>query len=377
VIQVLPDADAEDVWRDHDLLAEEVLPDGTTYRTRAGNGTDQNTMIQQLRADTRVVAVEPNGKVKSPTFSQSAMAFNEGEMTPGEFYDQSLATRLELSLAHTGSRGVGVKVAILDTGVNREHPALAGRILAASHDFIDGDANPADLPAGLDSDGDGVTDEAVGHGTAVAGLVALVAPSADLLVLRVLDADGQGKAYAVASALEYAAGQGVRVANLSLQLTEPSLVLDRAIAYARARGVILVTAAGNVPGVVTPQYPASDPRVWAIGSVSRLNQASSFSSRFAGVVLSAPGEDLLSPGWDGGYYVWTGTSMAAPLVAGSVALILAQNGLMAEAQVLARLQQTASTVIGTTFGTGAGIVNPGAAVGTIETGPDTVRELLR
>lgn len=366
VVQVRPDANPDAVWQDHDLVAEEVLPDGVTFRTRPIGGGSLGDLMEELRVDYRVAHVEPNGPVTTPTLPQSAMAFNEGFLVPGEFFDQALAVRLNLDAAHTACKGAGIKVAILDTGVDRDHPALARRILPESYDFVDRDADPSDRPDWFDNDADGEMDEAAGHGTHVAGLVSLVAPSAGLLALRVLDSDGQGNSYAVASAIEYAVDQGARVVNLSIRLDGTSVGVDRAITYARERGVILITAAGNGAGTVVPDYPASDPRVWAIAAVDRFNQPTGFTSRFPGVVLSAPGENLLSAFWDGGYAVWSGTSMAAPLVAGTAALLLAGDGALTGAQVLARLQASASGLFGDATGMGPGVLDPGAALGTAE-----------
>lgn len=365
VVQILPGVNPGAIWSAYNLTVEEVLPDGVTYRARLAGGGNVEGTVQLLQTDPRVASAETNGEVNAPTFQQSALAFNEGDLVPGDVYDQSMTTRLGLRLAHTGSRGRGIRVAILDTGADCDHPALARHILPESYDFVDADSDPSEAPCNLDSDGDGLLDEALGHGSAVAGLVAIVAPAADLLILRVLDSDGRGKAYTVARAIEYAADHGARVVNLSISVNRKVMSLDAAIRYARDKGVILVTSAGNVPGIVTPQYPASDARVWPVGSVDKESFVSSFSSLFPQVVLSAPGENLLSTSWNGGYSVWTGTSMAAPLVAGSAALVLRQRDGASQAQVLTRLQQTAGNIIGCGYGAGAGIVNPGRAVGSV------------
>jgi subtilisin family serine protease len=265
-------------------------------------------------------------------------------------------------VAHTGARGYGIRVAILDTGIDMDHPVLASRILPGSRDFLDNDNDPSDVPDGIDNDGDGYIDEATGHGTHVAGLVVLVAPSARILALRVLDSDGIGNVYSVAAAIEYAVTRGARIINLSIGLTAPSAVVDQAIQYAYGQGVILVTAAGNRPNGPN-DFPAISPSVWAIAAVDAGDMPASFSSAFPAVVLSAPGVNLESTYWNGGYAVWSGTSMAAPLVSGAAALVLSRNPSLKRQEVKEWLQSSARPFMTSTYGMGAGILNPGAAVG--------------
>ena len=107
---------------------------------------------------------------------------------------QRAAAALRLVAAQGLSRGRGVQVAVIDTGVAAGHPVFAGRV-RSGWDFVDNDGNAEDSRTGVDSNGDGVPDEAAGHGTFVAGTIALVAPEARLVAYRALDSDGQGTTY--------------------------------------------------------------------------------------------------------------------------------------------------------------------------------------
>ena len=127
----------------------------------------------------------------------------------GPFRTQPLTQRLLLDAVHLISRGAGSTVAVLDTGVQLDHPALAGR-LAAGYDFLDDDADPTEVRQHLDGNGNGVVDEAFGHGTFVAGMVPLVAPDARIMPMRVLDSDGAGSVFLVAQAIVEAIDLGVR-----------------------------------------------------------------------------------------------------------------------------------------------------------------------
>jgi subtilisin family serine protease len=352
------------VWADYGFVEQDVLPDGHTYLVQIPEGRSLQDVLLQIQADFRIDGAEVNMPVGVPVLRQSSMSFNEGQVQPGDFFDQTLSLRLGLSEAHKVSKGHGVKVAILDTGADLDHSILQGAISSDSYDFVDRDNDPSDRPDGVDNDADGNVDEALGHGSHVAGLVALVAPRAELQILRILNSDGAGTAYVAASAIEFAVNTGADIINMSFGLSSPSAAVERAIHYAQSRGVAVVQAAGNLSpnGAIT--YPASDPRVWAIAAVDAYDQPASFSSRFEGVVLSAPGENILSTYWNGGYAVWSGTSIAAPIVSGTAALLWARYPFLVHAQVRAVLQSTASPILGGPDGMGAGRVNPRAAVGT-------------
>lgn len=243
---------------------------------------------------------------------------------PALWSNQQAATALRLDDAHRVSQGDGVRVAVIDTGVDATHPALAGKV-RSGWDFIDDDATTGDPRTGVDSNGDGVPDEAAGHGTFVAGTVALVAPHARLLAYRVLDSDGLGTTYDAAEAVTAATDAGAKVINLSFGTPGgvPSRVLTDAIGYARSRGAVVVGAAGNT-GNATPTYPAVLPSVLSVSALAAdEDNLASFSSRGGWVKVAAPGEAIVGPVPGGGFARWSGTSVAAPFVSGQAALVLA------------------------------------------------------
>ena len=148
----------------------------------------------------------------------------------------------------------------------------------------------------MDSNGDGVPDEAAGHGTFVAGTIALVAPDARLVAYRVLDSDGQGTTYDAAQAITTAADAGAKVIDLSFGTPDgvPSRVLDDAIDYARTRGAVVVAAAGNY-GDADETYPAARPGVLSVGALAApdAEQLAAFSSRGSWVKVAAPGVGIV------------------------------------------------------------------------------------
>lgn len=240
-----------------------------------------------------------------------------------EWLTQPVSTYLDLDAAHEISTGTGSVVAVLDTGADPRHPALAGH-LTAGYDYVDDDdEDPSDDAQGLDTSLNGVADEAHGHGTFVAGTVALVAPDASIMPMRVLDSDGNGNMFVLAQAITDAVDAGADVINLSLgsSTKNSSKLLDDVIKDAKKRDVVVVAAAGN-SGRKDREYPAQNKEVLGVASSSGDGTVlSEFSNWGDWVAVASPAERVLGPMPGGRYAWWAGTSVAAPQVSGQVALL--------------------------------------------------------
>lgn len=222
------------------------------------------------------------------------------------------------------AQGRGVTVAVLDTGVDLSHPALRGHLAPerAWRDFVDGDARPQDEAGGA----------GYGHGTAVAGLLVQVAPEATLLPIRVLRPDGSGDLSALVQGIAWALAQGADILHLSLGSDEDALALRTLLAYAAARGTLVVASAGNGASARVT-YPAAygtapgalGARLVSVGSVDGGDRLSAFSNYGAGLELYAPGERLHTLAPAAQTLAATGTSFAAPLVSGALALALGET----------------------------------------------------
>ncbi|MBC7814484.1 MAG: S8 family serine peptidase, partial [Burkholderiales bacterium] len=212
-----------------------------------------------------------------------------------------------------------IRIAVIDSGVCADHPDLAGRIVAG-WDFVQGDDTPQDE---------------FGHGCNIAGVIAAnmnddigiagVAPNAQIMPLRILDAHGIGRYSDVAAAVVYAADHDAQIINLSVGGVNASDMLEDAIDYAIGKGITVIAAAGNA-GTEQVLYPAAYAPVIAVGSIGRDLQRSSFSNYGAGVDVYAPGSDILTTTRSGGYGSVSGTSFAAPHVAAAAALEIARGG---------------------------------------------------
>ncbi len=344
------------------------------YRLKVVGAADTNATIDALVLEPTVLHAEPNALHHSPE-ARKTVAWAIGNA--GAYTVQWAPQAMRLPEAHTMSTGAGVRVAVLDSGVDASHPALAGRLLPG-FDFVDYDNDTAEVGAVA-------THVSFGHGTHVAGLVALSAPSAKIMPLRVLDANGTGNAWVLAEALLHAVdpdhnpatNDGAHVINLSLGSTRRTEILDTigrlatcaipAVALLptdeladagyngdRDRcnafsGAVVVAAAGNDGTDTLRQYPASEGfyGLLAVGASNANGRLAAFSNFGTKVDVAAPGEGITSAVPGGGYGTWSGTSMAAPLAAGAAALLRSSEPNLSPRDIARRLTRVGTNLCGT------------------------------
>lgn len=328
---------------------------------------DQSVLVLtgRLQLDPRIQTAEPNGWIETAEARQQSFAFDDGFGSPGTYAAQEAAGAIGLETAHVVSTGSGVTIAILDTGIDPTHPALRQHFISG-RDFVDGDASPFEAMNGLDDDGDGRIDESYGHGTHVAGILALTAPDARLLVIRVLDADGRGDVANVAAGIRYAVAQGVRVINLSLGMLNRSDAVQAALEEAESRGITVVASAGNWGAENPQEFPASSSHARAVAAVDASAKPATFTSFGEAVAISAPGVGIRSTYPGNRYRLWSGTSMSTPFVAGTVALLLQVHPSWNTDQVMDRIGTTCRPIHGATLAQqdklGEGALDAGAAL---------------
>lgn len=317
-----------------------------------GRDASAEAAALQARADVRYA--EPNALQEAPEGTRNSFWLIGGDT--GTYGSQWAPQALRLADAQAAAgQGAGVRVAVLDTGVELTHPLLAPRLARRSdgsvlgRDFVDDDEDA--------SEEGGRSDVGWGHGTHVAGLVALAAPAARLMPLRVLDRSGRGNAWVLAEALAWAVDpdgnpatdDGAHLINLSLGTTQPTRLLSAVVALAscelgddddedfadagfdddRARcalghGAAVLSAAGNDGSAELRIYPAAEQvkGTRAVAATDEADALAAFSNWGGWITLAAPGEAIVSTVPGGGWGTWSGTSMAAPLATGVAALVL-------------------------------------------------------
>jgi type VII secretion-associated serine protease mycosin len=273
--------------------------------------------------------------------------------------------RVVLDQLWQDTKGKGVKVAVIDTGVDAVNSQL-GSAVVGGKDF-------------LSKGGNGKTDE-VGHGTKVAGIIAArksaesgfigLAPEATIIPIRQNDDQGSGNVGTMMQAIKYAADAGADVINIS-QDTASTMnatvhtAFRAAVEYAQSKDALIVAAAGNdgADGKVKETYPAAYPGVLAVAASDRNNARAPFSQSGSFVGVAAPGIDMVSTVPAGGHCVDQGTSFAAPYVSGVAALIRAKHPDWSYRQVITQIEQTADrTKADRDDFVGWGVVDPAAAL---------------
>lgn len=249
--------------------------------------------------------------------------------------------RIDADLAWSMTTGDPIKIAVIDTGIELSHPDLKNNIKGGYNAI-----NP--LKSANDDNG---------HGTHVAGIIAAennsigvigAGPQIDLYAVKVLNRNGFGYLSDVIEGIDWSIVNGIQVINMSLGTTSDIQSFHDAIARANAAGIIQVAAAGN--DGLAANYPAAYPEAIAVSATDSANTITSWSSRGAEVDLAAPGLNIYSTYKGQTYKTLSGTSMAAPHVTGSAALLLTQtvkcdtniDGICSPAEVQSRLQATAT-----------------------------------
>jgi subtilisin family serine protease len=314
--------------------------------------------VSRLAARGEVVRIDVDAKVhalpKPPWAGGGKPKAQPSEVLPWG------VDRIDAEYAWAASTGLGVNVAVIDTGIDRDHPDLADNI-AGGVNYV-GTARWKPVNPNKWDDGNG-------HGTHVAGIIAAldndigvvgVAPEASLYAVRVLGNSGSGYVSDVVAGLEWAILNDMDICNMSLGTNTSVQSLREACDAAAAYGLLLVAAAGNDGGAV--DYPAAYSSVIAVAAVDNSDTRPSWSSYGPSVELAAPGVDVYSTWKGGGYKTIGGTSMAAPHVAGTLALNLSAD-LCASADDL--------PPAGVDDYTGCGLVDAGeAATGIPDNGDD-------
>ncbi|MBI4669423.1 MAG: S8 family peptidase [Elusimicrobia bacterium] len=256
--------------------------------------------------------------------------------------------RVNASAAWPVTQGAGVKVAIVDTGIDPEHPELKANI-KGGHNAIDKDQPWADDHF---------------HGTHVAGITAAVlngegvvgvAPQAELYAVKVLSKDGSGSIFGIIGGIMWCIENGMDVINMSLGADQGNFMFEYAIQAAYNAGIVVVAAAGNSGGAVG--FPAAYKEAIAVSALDEKDNIASFSSRGPEVDFIAPGVKIPSTVTGGGIAAYSGTSMATPHVTGLAALAVSRGARGQEA-VMAALGAAAEQLPNLSPSEqGAGVVN--------------------
>jgi subtilisin family serine protease len=323
----------------------------SSFRVRIDEAADVEAAAAQLQQAPEVEAAEPN-------------RFREAVTTQPndpDFAQEWGLTKIRAPEAWDIQKGdPAVVVAVIDTGIDLDHPDLIGN-LVAGRDLVD-ITGPA--KAGWHFEGDintpdDIPEDEVGHGTHVAGTIAAmtdnslgvagVSWTSKLMPVRVLarivrDSDGRvsgvGTAVDIAAGIVWAVDHGARIINMSLGGYADTFVERSAVIYAIAHNVLVVAAMGN-DNTSQPSFPAAYPGVIAVGAIGQDDKRAAFSNTGSHIAVVAPGVGVHSTFMGGGFSDLSGTSMATPHVAGVAALLSSAKGSLTAVEMATALRATA------------------------------------
>lgn len=306
-------ATLDSISDEFDLVWIDYIPAiGAHLLAPQGTSADIEQLASDITIRLGVTYCEPNYILNSPEAVQQSQPFVD-MVGIGNFESQEASVTVSLESAHLSFTGNAISVAVLDGGINFDHPLLAG-VVFSGFDFVDNDSLAFDEAGGLNS----------GHGTFVAGITHLAAPDARILGYRVLDIDGSGNGFDIAKAIVKAIDDNCQVINLSLVMEGWHSGIADAIDYATLNNVTVVAAAGN-DGAEQVRFPASHQQTIAVAALDTFLIKADFSNYGGQISVSAPGTEIYGPYLDTLFAFWSGTSFAAPFVSGQAALIYESN----------------------------------------------------
>jgi hypothetical protein len=283
---------------------------------------------------------KPPGEVQP---QQCTVGVVDGDPTDAKYSSQRMLDQISAQLTQRLPRIYTPVVAVIDTGIDPGHSVFKNKVFKAGYDFVEMRPRGFEIAEGEDEDGDGLIDEAYGHGTHIAGTVLAVDPFALILPVKAMTSDGTGFAFDVAQAIFYSVDQGADIINLSLSLDNPTKTVVSALQYAEAKGVAVYTSAGNTGGLVlfpgnydASEWPIELPilagttldgaEIVTVTAVDPDDVKADFSAWGPDVDVSAPGVGIYSA-YPGEQWAWyDGTSMATAVASGAAALLLGIGG---------------------------------------------------
>jgi len=298
------------------------LIDATIGLFRITDGRSFETASREFSGDANVRSVQANYRY----FLQERKTAAPAEGDPAQY----VLAKMRLPEAHTLARGTGIKVAVIDSGVDVKHRELAGSIVD-SFDAVGSSEGPHV------------------HGTGIAGAIVAharlmgSAPAAELIAIRAFTGTSNGaqsNSFVLLKSLDYAFRKQARIINMSFAGPKDPLI-ERGIDAVAAKGITMVAAAGNGGAKSPPLYPAANPNVIAVSATDARDHLLAASNRGSYIALAAPGTDVFLPAPDEKYQVTSGTSFSAAYVSGLAALMLQRNPALKPGQLRAVLLRTA------------------------------------
>ncbi len=236
----------------------------------------------------------------------------------------------------------GIRVAILDTGLSPLQPAIWNRVVASAT-MNPRETNAWDNRLSPGTNNSHLYQDIAGHGTMIAGLIYMLAPDSELIIVRICDNYGRSDTWRVIKGIGFALEHGAVLANLSFGSISQAHALKEVIEDAEAEGLLCIAPLGN-NGSQMALYPAKEDQTLAVSGVDHIDLKASFSNWHFEADMSAPSTGIRSAWWNGQMAVWSGTSFAVPIVTGCLAEALKNRGPVVPEDIIDAVNQMGDNV---------------------------------
>lgn len=281
-----------------------------------------HAFVDMLQFDSRVLWAEEEAPLRAPVTQSSHGSSVAAIYDRSETYSENKGLWTQINFITPVRSLQAARVGIVDTGVSHLQPSILSNVIAGQS-FIYGSSTIDDFPTNLDTNDNGVLDEGAGHGTMIAGLILQMNPSTPLVIAKAADSDGVGTSWSVMLGVLYCLENQAKVINISLGSPDELPGFTEFLNWVETQGVAIVSPIGN-DGENRTLYPAGYSNVICVAGLLPDNTKAPFSNWFPVARVAAPATGILSAWYDGGTAVWSGTSLSAPLVTGSLASALSQ-----------------------------------------------------
>jgi subtilisin family serine protease len=291
-----------------------------------GNATRLAQIRLRLAAEPRVMWVEDDAQIDTPEGSgrKGSVLPVVGDRVALQEANAGFLTQINWSESLSLSPGRSVTVAVLDTGLSPVQNRLWLRTVA-SENMVEPGQPAWDIARNTDTNGSGTFDDAVGHGTMIAGIIDQVAPKTNLAIARVADSDGRSSAWRVVKGLAFAVGAGAEVANISLASQEGIAALSDVMDWCEEKNLVVVAAIGN-DSLDRASHPSRVDGVISVAGLNPDNTKADFSNWENKATAAAPAVGIISQSHTSNMGVWSGTSFATPFVTAAIGDCLRRTG---------------------------------------------------
>lgn len=309
---------ADQVATDYGISLTDVTSPAPFVLYTLPPGISADAMQALMAGDARIVWAEDDNEIESPETNsgKGSVANVIGDRNFLAAQNINLLNQIRFYYPKYRTNRT-VRLAILDTGLSPLVTRLWSKVDAAINALPDG-LPPHDLPANLDTNGNGELDDGVGHGTMIAGIVDLLAPRVRLVIARVADSDGVGNSWTLTKGLAFAVVNGAEIANVSLGSIERLNAISDVLDWTEDNGLLVVSPVGN-NNFDEALFPAGYSKVVCVTGVNADDTKAPFSNWGRDADIAAPATGIQSTWWDGRAGTWSGTSFASPMVAAALA----------------------------------------------------------